>query len=467
MKSFRRNIKGLGALIAAVFLAVSGWFGYTVYTQGSRWMVSRYNSRIDRARSKVTMGDILDRNGILLASTDKEGDRYYAEDDAMRRAVSQTVGDSLSMAGAGVQTFHADTLLDVSGSALDRTFQLVRGEGTVGNTLRLTIDARLARYVSTQFPAGKNGAVVVMNHKTGEILCMVSKPDYDPENLTRSNIDMEGSAYLNRCLQGLYAPGSVMKIFTLAAVLEYNPAAVSRNYTCAGTSGYGRFTLRCAGGAVHGDMNLRQAFAKSCNNVFGGLTVELGFDRMINACETMGFNDNFHFQDITLYESRFPDSVIDAGDLAWAGVGQSSVLVTPMHLCMLACAVAEGGVMPEPKLVAQVTGASGVARPRTQPGEYSRVMTEHTAQTVKSYMQSCVEKGTGTRARLAGYTVCGKTGSAQVSNDKSVPTNALFVGFIDSESAPYALAVVVEGGGSGGDTAAALAQSIFAYMTGQ
>ena len=192
MKSFRRNIKGLGALIAAVFLAVSGWFGYTVYTQGSRWMVSRYNSRIDRARSKVTMGDILDRNGILLASTDKEGDRYYAEDDAMRRAVSQTVGDSLSMAGAGVQTFHADTLLDVSGSALDRTFQLVRGEGTVGNTLRLTIDARLARYVSTQFPAGKNGAVVVMNHKTGEILCMVSKPDYDPENLTRSNIDMEG-----------------------------------------------------------------------------------------------------------------------------------------------------------------------------------------------------------------------------------------------------------------------------------
>ena len=465
MKSFRRNIKILGALIAAVFLGVSAWFGTTVYTQGSRWMGSRYNKRIDRAKSQVVMGDILDRNGILLAATDQEGDRYYAEDGVTRRAVSQTVGDSLSMAGAGVQTFHADTLLDVSGSALDRTWQLLQGQESVGNTLRLTIDARLAAYVSSIFPSGKNGAVVVMNYRTGEILCMVSKPDYDPENLTRSNIDMEGSAYLNRCLQGLYAPGSVMKIFTLAAVLEYYPSAVSRSYVCQGTSEYGRFTIRCAGGAVHGAMNLRQAFAKSCNNVFAGLTAELGFDRMINACETMGFNDNFRFQDITLYESRFPDDFIDQGDLAWAGVGQSSVLVTPMHMCMITCAVANGGVIPEPKLIAQVTGATGIARLRTQPGEYGRGMSPETAATVKSYMQSCVEKGTGTNARLPGYTVCGKTGSAEVSNDKSAPTNAWFVGFIDSENAPYAISAVVEGGGSGGTTAASLAQKVFSYLT--
>ena len=144
MKSFRRNIRLIGTLLALVFLGVSGWFGYTVYTQGARWMVSRYNTRIDQAKSTVAMGDILDRNGILLAATDQEGDRYYAEDESIRRAVSQTVGDSLSMAGAGVQTFHADTLLGISGSALDKAWQLTQNEKARGDTMQLTVDARLS-----------------------------------------------------------------------------------------------------------------------------------------------------------------------------------------------------------------------------------------------------------------------------------------------------------------------------------
>lgn len=465
MKSFRRNIRLVGALLALVFLGVSGWFGYTVYTQGARWMVSRYNTRPDHGRTSVAMGDILDRNGVLLASTDQEGDRYYAEDETVRRAVSQTVGDTLSMAGAGVQTFHEDTLLGVSGNALDKAWQLARGERTRGDTMQLTIDADLSAYVSSVFPSGREGAVVVMNYHTGEILCMVSKPDYDPENLTRSHIDTQGSAYLNRCLQGLYAPGSVMKMVTLAALLEYYPEATKQPHFCTGTSGFGRFTIRCAGGAVHGEMNLRQAFAKSCNIVFGGLTVQLGFDRMINACETMGFNDNFHFQDITLYESTFPSTVIDEGDLAWSGVGQSSVLVTPMHMCMLTCAVANDGVIPEPRLVMAVRGVSGAQKEVIYPGDYGQGMSPETAAVVKSYMQSCVERGTGGNAAIPGYTVCGKTGSAEISDNKNVPTNAWFVGFIDSDSAPYAIAVVVEGGGSGGDTAATLAGKTFAYLT--
>ncbi len=459
MKQMRRAIQAVSAILVVAFLGLGGWLGYTVYSQGSRWTTSQLNSRLNVAKKTNAMGDVTDRNGLLLATTGEDRTRKYSANKTIRRAVSQTVGDAMGMSGTGVETFHAGTLLGISGSIIDRTWQVLSGNQARGDDIRLTIDAELCAYIAQQFPSKKQGAVVVMNYVTGEILAMVSKPDYDPAALStrQSGADESGSGYLNRVLQGQYPPGSTFKIVTLASTLENLPGAVNRTYVCEGLKEFGRGKVTCYGGAVHGKMSLLEAFEKSCNITFASLAAELGADRLIATARKMGFDDNFSFRDLVLYESSIPESITDAGELAWTGVGQGKLLVTPLHMAMITSAVANGGAMPTPQLVKQVTGVGGLPRLRTASGTYARVMTEDVAGTVGKYMAQVVKVGTAKKAAIKGYTVCGKTGSAETSDDKSVPTDAWFVGYVDDPGHPYAIAVVVEKGGAGGDVAAPLA----------
>lgn len=462
MKRMRHAIRLITALLVAAFLGLGGWLGYTVYSQGARWTTSQMNSRLSVAKKTNAMGDITDRNGLVLATTSEDRTRKYSTDTDIRRAVSQTVGDAMGMSGTGVETFHAGTLLGLSGSIIDRTWQVLSGSQAKGDDIRLTIDAELCAYISQQFPSKKQGAVVVMNYRTGEILAMVSKPDYDPDALTtrQSGVDESGSGYLNRALQGQYPPGSTFKIVTLAATLENLPSAVDQTFVCDGLKEFGNGKVTCYGGAVHGKMSLLEAFEKSCNITFASLAVEMGDKALINTARKMGFNVNFNFRDLILYESSIPDEIPDVSELAWTGVGQGKLLVTPLHMAMMTSAVANDGVMPSPLLIKQVTGAGNLPRLRTPNSAFGRVMSENVAQFIGRYMAQVVKVGTAQKASVKGYTVCGKTGSAETSDDKSVPTDAWFVGYLDDPNHPYAIAVVVEKGGAGGDTAAPLAAKV-------
>ena len=177
MKELRRNMRLIGALVLCLFIFVGGWFGYTTWTQGSRWAMSSRNTRLTSAKNSVVMGSITDRDGYTLAWTDADGVRRYSNDYAIRLAVSQTVGDTMSMSGTGVQTFFASTLVGMSGSIIDRTWQWLSGETTRGDDIQLTVDAKLCGVIAQNFPAAYNGAVVVINYRTGEILAPVSMPD--------------------------------------------------------------------------------------------------------------------------------------------------------------------------------------------------------------------------------------------------------------------------------------------------
>lgn len=459
MKQMRRAMRVISLCLLLAFLGTGVYLGYTVFSQGSRLVTNQYNSRISTAKKNTSMGDITDRTGLILATTDQDGNRQYASSEATRRALSQTVGDQMSMSGTGVETFHAGTLLGFSGSIIDRTWQFLTGGEYVGDNIQLTVSAELATYISEQFPSGKEGAVVVINYATGEILAMVSKPDYDPARLLsrQSGADDTGSGYLNRCLQGRYTPGSVFKIVTLAAALDNLPSATSSSYVCEGSRQFGDGKVTCFGGTVHGEMSLREAFSNSCNVTFAALSTQMGASALIRTAQNMGFNDNFSFRDLILYESSIPTDLSDTNELAWTGVGQGRLLVTPLHMAMIAGAVANGGVMREPVLIKQITGASGLAKLRSSGGVYTRALSEQTASVIGAYMRRTVESGTATKAAVKGLTICGKTGSAETSDDKRVETDAWFVGYIDSEETPYAIAVVVEQGGTGGSVAAPLA----------
>ena len=205
-------------------------------------------------------------------------------------------------------------------------------------------------------------------------------------------------------------------------------------------------------------MDLVTAFTKSCNITFGKLAYQLGVERLRATAENFGFNENFKFGDFMIYNSVFPESVENAGGLVWAGVGQGEVLATPQHMAMIAGAVANGGVMMKPVLVKRIENSMGASTHTMETSVYRQAMQPATAELLARAMYETVQSGTASRAAISGYTVCGKTGSAETSDDKSVPTNAWFVGFIRDESKPYAVAVVVEQGGAGSTVATPIAR---------
>jgi peptidoglycan glycosyltransferase len=300
--------------------------------------------------------------------------------------------------------------------------------------------------------------VVVLNYKTGEILAMVSKPDYDPAALTtrQSGADETGSGYLNRVLQGQYPPGSTFKIVTLAATLENLPGAADRTYVCEGTRAFGNGKVTCYGGAVHGEMSLLEAFEKSCNITFASLAVEMGGDKLVAAARKMGFDTNFSFRDLVLYESSIPDAIGDVSELAWTGVGQGKLLVTPLHMALIVSAVANDGVMPTPQLIKQVTGVGGLPRLRTASGAYGRVMTSSQADFIGGTWRGWSRRAPPPRPPSRATRVR-KDRLRRDQRRQARPHGCLVRRYLDDPAHPYAVAVVVEKGGSGGETAAPLA----------
>lgn len=451
MKELRQNMRLVGAIVVIAFIGLSAWLALTVFEQGSIWASSSYNTRLNN--TGAMRGDVSDRDGLVLASTDSEGARTYLENRAARRALAVTVGDTAGMSGTGVEGYYSAELLDISDSLTERLSALFNGVQRKGSSIQLTIDAKLTAYIAKQFPEGYRGAACVTNYRTGEVLAMVSLPDYDPYDVTGA----EDTAYLNRCLQGLYTPGSVFKIVTLAAALEHDPSVVNQSFTCSGTWEYEGGSIVCAGKTAHGNVDLKTAFAKSCNVTFGKLAYQLGNERLLETAKKLGFNENFKLGDFAIYNSSFPTEAETVSSLVWSGVGQSTVLVTPMHMNMITASVANGGQMVKPWLVKSIVTGTGVVTKTGAPSQYRQVMSSETANLIAKCMYQAVENGTATRAQIDGLTVCGKTGSAETSDDKSVETNSWYTGYIADAAHPYVVSVVVEQGGAGAKKAAELA----------
>ena len=442
---------------AALFAVTVAYCCYSVYFYGGRWIATPYNPRISSRKQSVIMGTVTDRDGAVLAYTDESGSRRYNSSEATRRAVSQVVGDSGGKVSTGVDTFHAQYLLGFKAGFFERVGDAITGTTQRGDDLQLTVSAQISRYISEQFPAGKRGAVVVLNYKTGEILAMVSVPQFDPTDMDSALEDEEAGALINRATQGLYPPGSTFKIVTMASALENLPELDSFAFDCTGYYPVGSYAV--TDNSAHGVQSLSGAFTNSCNTTFAALSQELGYSMLGATAERFGFNQNFLFDDLIVYNSSYPIDNLSEEDLAWSAVGQGRVLATPLHMAMIAASIANGGVMNEPRLLRRITTPQGGARALPASDTGWRVMSESVAARLETEMIRVVKSGTGTHAALGnGYVVAGKTGSAEVSDDKSVAAHAWFVGYITNDNAPYAVCVLVENGGAGGTVAAPLAR---------
>ena len=495
MKQLRQNIRRVGLLLCVLFSLLVLYGAYSLTNYGSRWFSTSANSWLRGAKQDVVPGDIYDANGVLLAGslvTDTpEGftvTRQYHTDPAVRRSVAHAVGDASGNVANSVETFMAKALYGFDQSLTERVSDFIGGQRRKGDSLTLTLDSALSAYIlnrleAIRLPADEPGeatlapagAVTVMNWKTGAVLAELSYPTFDPANL-QTAARSSRQPYFNRATQGMDAPGSTFKVVTAAAVLG-DPQLSGRSFTCTGAyeteDSEGRTRLITDAGTdsaqgilvSHGQIDLRRAFRVSCNNTFAEAASLVTDAKLRRQAMAFGFDANFLFRDIVLENSSYPDENRTPWQIAMTGIGQSGLQASPLHLCLIASAIANGGVMMEPKLVARATASNGTTRRVLEPQTARWVFDDPAVPAMlRDYMYDVVnaEGGTGTRAALVGWRICGKTGSAEV--DSQARTNALFIGFIDDERAPYALSIVLEDMGGGGTYAAPLAHDIFAYL---
>ena len=179
MKQLQKNIRRVAIFLCALFVLLAAWGAYSLLTYGNRWFASSANTFMRTRKKNVIAGDILDRNGVVLA-TSYNGERIYQNDLSARKATVHVVGDSGSNVNNSAESFFASYLYGFNSSFLERLSFALRGEQRRGDAVRLTVDCRLSTYIASIFPSGKAGAVVVMNYKTGEVLSEQSFPTFDP-----------------------------------------------------------------------------------------------------------------------------------------------------------------------------------------------------------------------------------------------------------------------------------------------
>lgn len=433
-------------IIALALIAGLGLFCFRFVTNASDWAAYPYNRHMYSNSGQLLSGTILDRDGDVLTEV-KDGERVYYPDATVRRATVHAVGDGSGYIGTGALTAFADRL---SG------YNLITGGYSPlgsGRNLTLTLDAYL-NVTAYNAMDGRQGTVGVYNYKTGDILCMVSTPSFDPENPPDAS-SAEDGIYLNRFLSSAQVPGSIFKTVTLTAALENLPDLKDRTFTCTGETTVGGTVITCP--KPHGKMDIESAFANSCNGVFGALAAELGGDTMTKYVEQAGLTRRMSVDGIMTAAGHYDVSEADKGQIGWSGVGQYTDTVNPCNMMAYMGAIANGGTAAVPRLILDITTPSGIPTSWQRTEETDTLVQASTASQVKEMMKNNVVQTYGTD-RFRGLDIGAKSGTAEVGGDKR--PNAWFAGFLDDPEHPYAFIVLVENGGGGASVAGEIAATV-------
>lgn len=334
--------------------------------------------------------------------------------------------------------------------------------------LILTIDRQIQWAVEEALDRAsvERGAVVVLSPRTGEVLAMASRPDYDQGTWANNPEDQAGSFLINRAV-GAYPPGSVFKIVTAAAALEEGVTSLDEEFFCSGSYQLGQQTYRCylfdQGG--HGGLTFKDALAQSSNPVFVEIGVErIGGEKLIDYARRFGFGE---VTSLRLWNEE-PGNLPQLGDrdplgeVALMSFGQGKLTATPLQIAQAMAIVANDGVRVPLRLVEKVRRQNGeVVWKAPRPGG-TRVIERRTAQLLQEALEAATQPGgTGRQAYISGVTVAGKTGSAEKLNrDGTTGVHAWFVGYFPADNPEYVVAVLVEDGGSGGGRAAPIFREI-------
>lgn len=427
-------------LIAA--LVICGMVTYVLryIDHGQDWALY-----FSRANSGST-GQIFDRNGTRLAYFSGY-ENLFAGDEWTREANYHVTGDYWGRTGTGVISNFWNEM---------QGFDLINGTTQAQHSVMvLNIDAELNKLIYARLcrlykplpedtqpeydengneitPERElyNGAVLVCNYRTGELLGMVSTPSVDP---LESDAEPAEGAYINRCLSAAFVPGSVFKLVTAAAAIENISGLDGESFYCAGETEIAGVPVTCV--KPHGEQTFEQALANSCNCTFALLAVRLGQGTMAEYARAYGLLNSQSLDGIKTAAGSYPLEFVGDPETGWSGIGQSTDLVCPYSMLRMVCAIANGGVLIEPKLIND--GRESVAE---------RFMDAATADKLHRMMSYNAATAYDAEHNFPGLNICAKTGTAELGDGTS---NAWFVGFLDDEEHPYAFVTMIERGGGG------------------
>lgn len=440
-----------------------GYFIYFEAIKSEEIINSAYNPRLSSFEDHVVRGDILSADGVVLATTEVDEDgtsnRVYPFDDMFAHVVGYDSNGNFGVESSenfSLMRSHSFFLLQIWNDLCD-----VKNQGDSVLTT-LDFDVQEAAYDAL---GNQDGAVVVLEVETGRILAMVSKPDFNPntiEDKWESIVeDTDNAPLLNRATQGLYPPGSVFKVVTGLEYLKEEGIEADYYYDCAGEITENGTTIHCVNNNVHGELNLKSAFAKSCNTTFSSIGLELDVNKWQSLASQLMFNKTLPTR-LDSKDSKFVLSSEDeVGKVMQTAIGQGDTLVTPLHMAMLAGAIANDGVMMESYVVDGIVRDNGTAVKSYKKSEFGSVMSEKEAKALQDMMKEVVATGTGNKLAGQSYMAAGKTGSAEFGSVKG-QSHGWFIGYGSKESYhDIAIAVIVENGGSGSSSAVPVAKKVF------
>jgi len=438
------------SIVALYFLVCSGIFAYKYAANASTWVQHPANKNVYKNGELLSPGRIEMRDGTPLYDTSNTKSKYNG-DKKLRMATLHTVGDAEGQIGTGVLESHR---LKFIGYDFLNGVYAGRDSGT---NITLTLD-KAACAAAYNALGNHKGTVGVYNYKTGELICMVSTPTYDPDNVpdfSKDPIKYDG-VYLNRLLRGLYTPGSVFKIITSAAAIENISDIYSRTFECKGYYTVNGERVNCSGN--HGKIGFEKAFEKSCNAAFAQIALLLGPETLEKYAGMAGVTQSYAVDGISTAAGRFSLGGAADVNVAWAGIGQNDNLCNPYQYLVLMGAIANGGRAKRPYYIDSITSSLGMPTHINLKGSETRTFSEQTADKLTALMRAAVTGEYGD-SNFKGMDVCAKTGTAEVSGKKP---NSWFVGFSSNPQTPLAFVVVVEDAGSGASVAMPIAKKVMA-----
>lgn len=453
-------------LFTALFAVLIGNITYIQVIKASEYQdMPSNNHTINKARF-IKRGSIITADGLTLAESIQQADGTYARSYPNGNLAAHVVGYYSQQYGTmGIENTQNDTLTGSKDySSWQNALNSLAGISEPGNSVQLTIDSRIQR-AAEQALAGRVGAIVALDPRSGAVLAWASAPTFDNTNIqaaieaANASGGADTSMY-DRATLALYTPGSTFKVLTLASALENGLATLDTTYDSPGRMEIGGADVVSIGERGHGKISLAKAFALSSNTVFGQVADGLGAEKLVATARAFGYGQQLGL-DFTTAASVMPNpEEMTEWELAWAGAGQPvgqghtpGPQATVMQNALMAATIANNGIAMNPYVVSQILAPDGTVLKTTRGHSLGQAVGSGTAKQVKQAMLDVVQNGTGSAAAIAGVKVAGKTGTAETNNANA---NSTFVGFAPYDTPTVAIAVVIEQNAKGEESAAAV-----------
>ena len=456
-----KEITRVTYMFVTLFLVMIGYLVYFNVVKSKDVINSVYNIRQDILAERVVRGKILDSEGNVLAQTVTADDGTETREYPYGDLFTHTVGYAVK-GKSGVESIQNFNLLTSNAPFLEKLMKEFQDQKNIGDNVITTLNTDLQTAAYNALGNNK-GAVVVLEPSTGKILAMVSKPSFDANTVSENwdnLINDTNSVLVNRATQGQYAPGSVFKLVTTLSFMRQNADYEAYLNDCSGEVTVDGTTIHCYANQAHGRETLADAVANSCNTAFSGIGLQLDISKWQDTAKDLLFNTKLKCDLVSNQSSFSLDKSADSASVMMTAIGQGDTLVSPYHMAMITAAIANGGKLMKPYLVDEITNYQGTRVKKYMPEKYTDLMTSEEAAVLTEYMKGVISYGTGTSLSGESYTVAGKTGTAEVSMDKT-QVHSWFVGFSNVDNPDLAVAVVVENADTSSITGVSVAKQIF------